>query len=958
MADKLSREEAIFHNALEIEDADRRAAYLAAACGDQRDLRRRVEALLRRCAESHGPLDRRAWSPAATTDEPIAECPGSMIGPYKLKELIGEGGMGLVFVADQYEPIKRRVALKVIKPGMDSRQVIARFEAERQALAMMDHPNIAHVLDAGTTASGRPYFVMELVKGIPITDYCDQHKLTTRQRLEVFLPVCQAVQHAHQKGIIHRDLKPSNVLVTLHDVTPVVKIIDFGIAKAMGQQLTDRSVYTGFSQLVGTPLYMSPEQAGLSGLDVDTRSDIYSLGVLLYELLTGTTPFDAERLKEVDYDEMRRIIREDEPPRPSTRLSTLQGVALATVAASHGVEPRRLSQQVRGELDWIVMKCLEKDRSRRYETASALACDIERHLHDEPVEACPPRVGYRLRKFLRKHRAGVLVSALLGVFLVVAVVGLAVSNWLIRREQEETRLERDRTEEARQAEVKRRELAQRALRAMSSHVILDWLARQKELLPKHKEFLRQALTWYEELAAEQSEDEAARAGVAEAFLRIGNIRRLLGQMEEAESALGRSVTLGKQLVADYPAVPVHRRALVTSQITLGQVKAGVARWAQAEIAYREALTSLENIRHQAPSDPDLRYDVGVIHHSLGVLLMATNRPSEAESTWRRAVSIQEPLSKDFPQNSTYLASLALSHNSLGILLTEQGRLVEARTAYREALAIQHGLSKDFPDVPAYRQDLARSYANLGNLLQKLGKRAEAETALHRSVTIREELVRDYRNVTEYAVDLGGSYCNFGNLLGRRGQAEAALDWYVRAISTLKPVLDKDARLVTAREFLGNSYRGQALTLAGQRRYADSLPAWDRALELTAGQGRPRLRLLRAMTLAHLGDHRQAAAEANALAASNPAAPATLYDLACVYALCVAAAQQETKRPETERSKLAEAYAARALGLLSQAVQQGFSDPGMLLKDADLNSLRSRPDFQLLLCELTARKKQS
>jgi serine/threonine protein kinase len=329
---------------------------------------------------------------------------GTAIGPYKLIQAIGEGGMGTVWMAQQTAPVKRLVALKVIKPGMDSRQVLARFEAERQAVALMDHPNIARVLDAGATAAGRPYFVMELVKGVPITRYCDDHRLTPRQRLELFVPVCQAVQHAHQKGVIHRDLKPSNVLVAQYDGRPVPKIIDFGIAKATGQQLTEHTLVTGFGAVVGTLEYMSPEQAELNQLDIDTRSDIYSLGVLLYELLTGSTPLEKKRLKEAALLEVLRVIREEEPPRPSARLSTTD--ELPAVAANRGMEPKRLSGMVRGELDWIVMKCLEKDRSRRYETANGLAADVQRYLADEPVLACPPSAGYRLHKFARRHKGG------------------------------------------------------------------------------------------------------------------------------------------------------------------------------------------------------------------------------------------------------------------------------------------------------------------------------------------------------------------------------------------------------------------------------------------------------------------------------------------------------------------------------------------------------------------------
>jgi serine/threonine protein kinase/Flp pilus assembly protein TadD len=419
-------EEDIFHQALARSRPEERAAYLDRACAGDPALRASVEALLRANIGASGFMDRPASALLATVDDPITERPGTVIGPYKLMEQIGEGGMGLVFLAEQQQPVRRKVALKVIKPGMDTRQVVARFEAERQALALMDHPNIAKVLDGGETASGRPYFVMELVKAVPITEFCDQNQVPIRERLELFLHICQAVQHAHQKGIIHRDLKPSNVLVSRHDTTPVVKVIDFGVAKALGQELTDKTLFTGIAQMIGTPLYMSPEQAGKSDLDVDTRSDIYSLGVLLYELLTGTTPFDQGRLKEVGYDELRRIIREEEPPRPSTRISTL-GQAAATVSTQRKSDPRRLSQLFHGELDWIVMKALEKDRNRRYESASAFAADVERYLQDEPVLACPPSAAYRLRKFARRNRGRLMAATVLGLALLVAAGGIGAA---------------------------------------------------------------------------------------------------------------------------------------------------------------------------------------------------------------------------------------------------------------------------------------------------------------------------------------------------------------------------------------------------------------------------------------------------------------------------------------------------------------------------------------------------
>jgi eukaryotic-like serine/threonine-protein kinase len=445
----------IFFAALDMPAEADRVAYLAKACGDDADLRSHVEALLAAHDESDSRFDQPSREvesvPNAIPSAGSEEWIGAQIGPYKLRELLGEGGMGVVYVAEQTEPVRRKVALKIIKPGMDSRQVIARFEAERQALAMMDHPNIARILDAGTTgekdesgrrkdggqasdssfithpssfaSSGRPYFVMELVVGLPITEYCDQAQLTPRERLEIFVAVCQAVQHAHQKGIIHRDLKPSNVLVTLHDGVPVVKVIDFGVAKALNQKLTDQTLYTGVTQLLGTPLYMSPEQAEMSGLDVDTRSDVYSLGVLLYELLIGQTPFDSAALRQAGFDEMRRLIREVDPPRPSQRFSTLGTAASSTASQRRGLDQRQLRRALRSELDWIVMKCLEKDRSRRYESASALAGDIRRFLANEPVVARPASVGYRLRKWIRRHPTTAIVATVSSLAILALVLG-------------------------------------------------------------------------------------------------------------------------------------------------------------------------------------------------------------------------------------------------------------------------------------------------------------------------------------------------------------------------------------------------------------------------------------------------------------------------------------------------------------------------------------------------------
>jgi serine/threonine protein kinase/WD40 repeat protein len=458
----------IYVTALECATHEQRSAYLDQVCEGNVELRRRVERLLR----AEGKLGNFLHSPApelaATLVPTLAEAPGTVIGSYTLLEQIGEGGFGIVYVAQQKSPVRRQVALKIVRPGMDTRQILARFQAELEALSLMDHPNIARVLDAGATETGRPYFVMELIHGVPITEYCDRNHLPVRARLDLFVQVCHALQHAHQKGIIHRDIKPSNVLVAQHDGQPAPKVIDFGVAKAIDRKLTQRTLLTRF-ELIGTPLYMSPEQADLSSRDVDTRSDIYSLGVLLYELLTGRTPFDPDRLHEAAFDEVRRIIQEEEPPKPSTRIRTM-GRTAREVAARRHADPTRLTQIVRGDLDWIVMKALEKDRARRYEAANSLALDVQRYLASEPVQASPPSAGYRLRKFVRRNKGLVLAASAILLALVVGIIG---TTWgMVRATKAEVQAKRaaDQKQIALTEKVAALDLAQKSERTRSEQL--------------------------------------------------------------------------------------------------------------------------------------------------------------------------------------------------------------------------------------------------------------------------------------------------------------------------------------------------------------------------------------------------------------------------------------------------------------------------------------------------------
>ncbi len=450
--------EKVFESAIKLATPQERAAYVRGACGEDQALRQQVESLIQAHDEVGGFM---LTDPGETVitipDRPLSEKEGTCIGRYKLLQRIGEGGMGVIYMAEQTEPVTRKVALKIIKLGLDTKSVIARFEAERQALAMMDHPNIAKVFDAGSTETGRPYFVMELVKGVPINQYCDKNHLPTKERLQLFIAVCQAIHHAHQKGVIHRDIKPSNILVTLHDGRPVPKVIDFGIAKATHQKLTEKTLFTHFAQMIGTPAYMSPEQAEMSGLDVDTRTDVYSLGVLLYELLTGTTPFPEKELLSKGYGEMQRIIAEQEPERPSSRVSTFVGEQQTIVAKNRSTERLTLQRQIKGDLDWIVMKALDKDRTHRYDTPNNLAADIERHLSDEPVLAAQPTFLYQLGKLYRRHQVALATAACFALLLLVSAgvaAAQAIKNKSLFTAAEEARL-KEMTAKQRESELRR-----------------------------------------------------------------------------------------------------------------------------------------------------------------------------------------------------------------------------------------------------------------------------------------------------------------------------------------------------------------------------------------------------------------------------------------------------------------------------------------------------------------------
>jgi len=824
-------DETIFDRAREIADGAERARFLDQQCAGNDALRREVESLLDAHFAGDNPLDRepltgeyKQGEPGATaTGERGNEQVGDRIGPYKLLQNLGEGGMGTVWVAEQEQPVKRRVALKLIKAGMDSAQVLRRFEAERQALALMDHTNIAKVLDAGTTPNGRPYFAMELVKGVPITKYCDELHLSIRERLDLFVPVCQAIQHAHQKGIIHRDIKPSNVLVAIQDGKPVPKVIDFGVAKATHRQLSEASIYTEIGQVIGTLEYMSPEQAELSALDIDTRTDVYALGVLLYELLTGTTPFDRRRLRHAAFAEMLRMIKEVEPPKPSTRL-TESKESLASLAAQRKIEPAKLSKALRDELDWIVMKCLEKDRTRRYETANGLARDIQRYLSDEAVEARPPSTGYRLKKFARKNRRLLATAA---SFAVVLMVSAGVSIW---QAAQATRARAD-AEHQRDDSNKQRRRTRAALDDMLAEESLEWLTTQKELLPQQRAFLERALTYYQEFASEAASDEDGKKLEANAQHRVASILDGLGRYEEAEPGYRRAIDLCGQLVNDYPAQPDYRKQLAASHNNLGNVLDKLGKKSESETTFRTAQDILSTLAAAFPSVAEYRNSLARVHNNLGDLLWKQGRLAEAKADSDQAIDILMRLTVEQPKVPVYRRDLARSQNIMGNLLDEMGKRKEAVAAYRRSVEINEQLSSDYPKNPEYKQDLAGTLNNLGMLLQDMRLRDDSEAAYRRAVVIQNQLAADYPGDPSYRKNLANFQNSLATILFELGKPMESVAALRQAIVIQERLASDHPKVPEHRRELSHSYHNVGDLLRELGPPAEAETAIRRAIEL-------------------------------------------------------------------------------------------------------------------------------
>jgi eukaryotic-like serine/threonine-protein kinase len=866
------REKSVFLAAADIPDPAARAAFLDGACAGDAELRDRVEALLRADADA---ADLPPGAPSTATfggAAPLltAEFPGRhehagavIGGKYTLVEPIGAGGMGAVWRARQTEPVKRFVAVKLIKQGMDSRQVLARFEAERQALALMDHPHIAKVLDGGVH-EGRPFFVMELVKGVPVTEYCDHHKLTPRQRLELFVPVCQAIQHAHQKGVIHRDIKPSNVLVALYDDRAVPKVIDFGVAKATGGTLTEHTIDTGFGGVVGTPQYMSPEQATFNNLDIDTRSDVYALGVLLYELLAGSPPFSRKELEQKGVLEILRVIREEEPPRPSTKLSTAD--ALPTLSANRGTEPKKLTGLLRSELDWIVMKALEKDRTRRYETANGFAADVLRYLAGEPVLAHPPSAGYRLKKFVRRNRVQVVAAGVVLMALVVGVIGTALGLVEARRQEANARANEDEakrqeqiardneTEARRQAGIARGETAakEKALQAetaakrdeqqanvdlwngldqMTANIVGASLATQTVVTDEQKKFLTTVLPLYQKLAAKAGNDRATRARVAGAALRVGLIESRVGRKGEGADAFRQARDEFEKLASEFPAVPDYRADLAVSHHSLGLLLSDLGQRVAAREQFRAALELQEKLVAEFPAVRDYRQTLSVSHLNLGILLSQMGQQVEADEQYRKALESWEKLAAEFPTFSDYRRGAAVSHYNLGLLLAGQGQGAEAVEQHRKALALHEKLAAEFPTVPEHRQGLALTRADLANLLRNLGQQAEAEEQFHKAMGLQEKLVAEFPADPNYRAGLAVSHTNLGLLLFGLSRWAEAEEQFRKALGLEEKLATEFPAVPVYRKGLAGSHTNLGNILAGLGQRSEAEEQFRKALEL-------------------------------------------------------------------------------------------------------------------------------
>jgi tetratricopeptide (TPR) repeat protein len=763
--------------------------------------------------------------------------------------------MGSVWMADQLEPVRRRVAVKLIHGDRgSSRAILARFEAERQAIALMDHPHIARLLDAGTTGAaeeptvgaGRPYFVMELIRGVPLTDYCDRHRLNIADRLALFTRVCQAVQHAHQKGVIHRDLKPSNILVEAHDDRPVPKVIDFGLAKALGgQALTELTLFTGFGTVAGTPLYMAPEQARFNAVDVDTRADIYALGVILYELLTGTTPIERGQLRTAALDEVLRVIRESDPPTPSKRLSPTE--TQPGVAANRQTEPLKLSRLLRGDLDWIVMKALAKERDRRYETASGLARDVERFLNHEPVLAGPPGAWYRVKKLARRRRGPLLASSCVALALLGGVASVVAVQVRANRELEAKNAEL--TAEKATVEARNQQLADEQAKVLARERQAidavkrfgDALATEPELRNNpaldglRKRLLKEPLAFFRDLRDRLQADNDTRpeslARLAQASFDLGKLTDAIGDKQDALIAYREALAIWQKLADAHPTVAEYQHQLAVSHYNIGKLLCETGKPAKALKAFESALGLYPKLVDAYPTEIDFQHTLASTHNEMGKLLRDAGKPAEALKALESALAIWQKLADANPSLGWLQSYLAGAHSNIGAVLVTTGKPAEALRAAERALAIQQQLAEANPTVTQYQTILANHHSLIGCALAATGKPAEALKAHASALAIRQKLADANPNVTESQSSLAASHTMIGGVLAATGKPAEAMEAHESAQAILKRLADANPTVTDFQSGLAANHQSIGDLLRHTGKPAEAVRSYESAIAI-------------------------------------------------------------------------------------------------------------------------------
>ena len=833
----------VLGDALEL-DAPQRQAFLDQACGRDADLRAEVERLLRGAGDAPGAI------PTAHGARQVAKqfLPPTRIGPYRIERVLGEGGMGVVYLGLQDGPVRRHVAIKLIRPGMDSRQIVHRFESERQALALMSHPNVAHVYDAGADELGRPYFVMEYVDGAPITDWCDKQRLAPRARLELFLQVCDAVQHAHAKGIVHRDLKPTNVLVTTREGKSVPKVIDFGIAKAVQQrEHVERQMLTDHGQLVGTPEYISPEQAA-GEVDIDTRTDVYALGVMLYELLAGALPFDRKMLRGSAHDEMRRIIREVDAARPSTRVSKLEPQTVARIARRRDLDPGSLRRVLRGDLDWITMRALEKDRERRYASPSELAADVQRHLRNEPVLAGPPTARYRLGKFVRRNRAVVVAGSLVLLALLGGIVTTA------RQAVRATRAEQHALAEKRLAERRFNELRKLAGSFMFD---VDETLQSSGPTKAREKLVNTGRQYLDALAREAPTEPALIKELIEGYLRVGSVQYYpgtahLGDRAGALETYCKALDLAQSHATARPLDPDAARVLGGCWIYVAEAQAATNDAGAALESFATARRTYENLLKLKPDDLMARRNIGLVCEKLANLYKDLGRGDDSLAKRRESLRIHEALLAERPDNRMHQRDVTLAHDGLATLLMDMGSVAEALPHAKKALEMAEARLRDAFDSPVLRRDVLLMSQHTSIIHRLLGHGPDAVAPARRAVELAAAIAQGDAANTQAPRDLGGAYTTLGEALITAGRTGEAIDVLRKGIDVRSEMLRRapdDLQLLgwiaNAREALAAALRQSGNLAEAQAEAQASVEARQRRVDASPDNGAHRTSLIEA-----------------------------------------------------------------------------------------------------------------